>query len=350
MLSLDKRRFTPGLFRLVLAAAASILFCTGSASAAPGSAPRLSLPIACKLGLDCWIVNYVDVDPAKRKAEDYKCGRHTYDGHKGTDFAVRDWDSMERGVDVLAAAPGRVMRTRDYMRDMQSTEEQRRRMLAENRGCGNGVLMDNGNGWHTIYCHMKLGSIVVKPGEVVKRGQKLGQVGQSGDAAFPHLHLGVSVGGQLVDPFTGVHGRHGCEQHGTPLWAKGQEPKYQPVSLYAAGFSTTRPRMEKLERDASSPRTIPANAPALAFWVTLFNVAKGDRIHMAITGPNGKPYSERNMVQGRDRARQLYFIGKRDTGGKIAEGTYTGIMTVVGKLKDGSGFKQEISRQVSVGS
>lgn len=53
---------------------------------------------------------------------------------------------------------------------------------------GNHVLIDHGNGEFSWLAHMKQNSVTVKPGDVVKRGQKIGQVGASGDAMFPHLH------------------------------------------------------------------------------------------------------------------------------------------------------------------
>lgn len=53
---------------------------------------------------------------------------------------------------------------------------------------GNYVLIDHGNGEYSWLGHMKQGSVSVKAGDRVKRGQVIGAVGASGDALFPHLH------------------------------------------------------------------------------------------------------------------------------------------------------------------
>ena len=74
-------------------------------AAAPATArdPILSLPVDCTLGDDCFILQYADADPG-RGAADYTCGPMSYDGHKGTDFAVPSFAAMAEGVDVIAAA------------------------------------------------------------------------------------------------------------------------------------------------------------------------------------------------------------------------------------------------------
>ena len=51
--------------------------------------PALGLPIRCRPGKDCWLVNFVDVDPSPGR-RDYACRKRTYDGHKGTDIAPQN--------------------------------------------------------------------------------------------------------------------------------------------------------------------------------------------------------------------------------------------------------------------
>lgn len=312
------------------------------------AAPVLQWPAACTAGEDCWVVNYVDTDPREGASRDFTCGGQTYDGHSGTDIAIRDWAALERSVDVLAAAAGRVLRTRDGVEDRDPTEEERRRLLEENRGCGNGVLIEHEGGWQTLYCHMKRGSIAVRPGDSVEAGRKIGQVGQSGNAEFPHLHLDVTRGGEAVDPFTGAAAKEGCGHKGTPLWAPGTGAGYEPVSFYAAGFADRRPDFDRLRRDAGTPETLPAEAGALTFWVAFFGAAQGDRIRMEISGPDGKVFASEDITQEKNRARQFYFIGRRARGG-LAPGVYRGSAVLVRALPDGTRIERSITRRVTVG-
>ncbi|MGH8246737.1 MAG: M23 family metallopeptidase, partial [Gammaproteobacteria bacterium] len=173
-----------------LFAIVALIVLSGAALEAAGP-PELGFPLHCALGEDCWIVNYVDVDAVAESVADFQCGRQTYDQHDGTDSAVRDWRSMEAGVDVIAAAPGTVIRIRDGETDRVRTRAELSEIQKAGRECGNGVLLDHGDGWRTIYCHMKQGSIPVAKGETVDAGRKLGEVGHSGFVEFPHLHIGV---------------------------------------------------------------------------------------------------------------------------------------------------------------
>jgi murein DD-endopeptidase MepM/ murein hydrolase activator NlpD len=59
---------------------------------------------------------------------------------------------------------------------------------------GNYVILDLGNGRYAFYAHLQPGSLRVKAGDKVKRGQVLGLVGNSGNSTEPHLHFHVSNG------------------------------------------------------------------------------------------------------------------------------------------------------------
>ena len=65
-------------------------------------------------------------------------------------------------------------------------------------GYGNATVIDHGNGLATLYAHQS--SIVVAPGQSVRRGQIIGYVGCTGLCTGPHLHFEVRVRGTPVDP------------------------------------------------------------------------------------------------------------------------------------------------------
>jgi hypothetical protein len=56
---------------------------------------------------------------------------------------------------------------------------------------GNSVILDLGDHRYCLYAHMQPGSIKVRPGDKVRRGQVIGLVGNSGNSVAPHLHFQV---------------------------------------------------------------------------------------------------------------------------------------------------------------
>lgn len=63
---------------------------------------------------------------------------------------------------------------------------------------GNSVYIDSGNGVITVFFH--LSQITVKKGQRVAPGQVLGKSGSTGRVTGPHLHYGLNLAGQYVDP------------------------------------------------------------------------------------------------------------------------------------------------------
>lgn len=139
---------------------------------------EFELPVACAMGKVCSIQKYVDHDPGPERV-DYACGRMSLDGDQGTDFRVPDFVTMDRGVAVIAAAPGVVKSVRDGMADV-SVREIGQAALG-GRLAGNGVVIDHGEGWETQYSHLRQGSVAVKPGDRLDTGQRLGLFGLSGN-------------------------------------------------------------------------------------------------------------------------------------------------------------------------
>ncbi|MEE8334390.1 MAG: M23 family metallopeptidase [Alphaproteobacteria bacterium] len=277
-----------------------------------------SLPVKCSPGKDCWIINYVDV-AAGPAARDFTCGPRTYDGHKGVDFAIRDLVAMQAGVAVIAIADGTVLRRRDGVPDTGPDE------AAGRRECGNGVVISHDGGWTSQYCHLRRGSVTVKPGQPVARGARLGLVGLSGRTEFPHAHLTLRRRGTVVDPFTGQAIDAGCGKRDSALWHADATRGYDAGGLYAAGFATGKVSTQQILMDARTPSALPPSAPALVLWGAAFGLRKDDVLHLVITGPGGGVVIDHRARIPRNRARHIAFAGARrpETGWKA--GSYRGM-------------------------
>ena len=63
---------------------------------------------------------------------------------------------------------------------------------------GNAVFIDHGQGLISVYIHMNKRLVV--PGQIVKQGDIIGTIGQTGRATGPHLHFGVYLNQTVVNP------------------------------------------------------------------------------------------------------------------------------------------------------
>ncbi|MDJ0628013.1 MAG: M23 family metallopeptidase [Rhodobacter sp.] len=307
------------------------------ATTAAADAPRLSFPLDCDLGETCFVQNYVDRDPGPDHA-DFGCGALSYDGHKGTDFALPSIAAMQAGVDVRAAAPGRVRGLRDGMADAVFAEDMVDAL--DGRDCGNGVVIDHGQGWQTQYCHLKQGSLAVDQGQTVAAGDVLGQVGLSGRTQFPHLHVSVRKDGETVDPFQ-PDGGATCGDAGNALWA--DDIAYVSGGMIAAGFSSTLPDYADIKAGTAGAVQIGATAEALVMWVYLFGGRAGDRIAFDIDGPR-RDFLVQETELTKTQAQLFRAVGRKRKTAPWADGVYSGTATLI---RDGAEIDR-ISAQVSV--
>ena len=307
-----------------------------SATSAPGAG--FGLPIDCKLGTSCWIVNYPDAGPGSAGL-DFKCNHLTYDGHKGTDFAIRDLEAMRQGVGVVSSAAGEVVRVRDGIGDGGLKH------VTEGRECGNGVVITHGDGWETQYCHLRDGSVVVRPGDRVRRGDRLGLVGMSGNTVYPHVQLSVRRNGATLDPFTGREVFSGCGVAGQSLWRVDARPTYSASQIVAVGFATGRVEMASIQRNAASPIVLSIDAPALVLWVVTLGIEPGDLLNLRITGPDGNTVLSRHKAMERTQIRRLDFGGRRVRGKGWTPGVYIGDVSLA---RPGSAETGELTTRASV--
>ncbi|MGH7470700.1 MAG: M23 family metallopeptidase [Longimicrobiales bacterium] len=96
------------------------------------------------------------------------------------------------GADVIAVADGVVASVKDGIPDNVPGATSRAVPITLETVGGNYVILDLGLGRYAFYAHLVSGSLRVKPGDRVKRGQLLGLVGNSGNSTGPHLHFHIA--------------------------------------------------------------------------------------------------------------------------------------------------------------
>ena len=274
----------------------------------------LSLPIDCEPGVDCWVFNFVDVDPSKDRA-DFACGQMSYDTHKGTDIALAHLGRLNDMVPVRAAAAGTVLGARDGMEDVSIRTTGRDSV--KGKECGNGVRIDHGGGWHSQYCHLKQGSVSVKPGDLVRIGDQIGAVGLSGLTEFPHLHITVEKDGKVVDPFQGLSGGEKCDIGHAPLWRREVLEKLHYLSAipYNVGFAGHLPKVEQIRAGKLSTSSLSMNSKVLVFWAEIAGLRPKDFVSIRFFGLDGVLLAEKEETMAKYQIRKLLWIGKKSNGG-----------------------------------
>ncbi|WP_442951244.1 murein hydrolase activator EnvC family protein [Paenibacillus soyae] len=99
--------------------------------------------------------------------------KHT---HTGIDFAA------PQGTAIYAAESGVVIVSQNWS------------------GYGNCIIIDHGNGLWTLYGHIRNGGLLVDVGDQVDRGDKIAEVGSTGNSTGPHLHFEVRKNEVPVNP------------------------------------------------------------------------------------------------------------------------------------------------------
>lgn len=228
---------------------------------------------------------------------------------------------MARGVPVEAVAPGKVLRVRDGIPDKR-IKNQADKAAVDGIECGNGVVIDHGNGWETQSCHLRNNSVVVKPGTVVEAGTQLGMVGESGLASFPHVHLSFRYQGKIVDPFVGVNAESGCNTARNPIW---QQPlSYKPTGIIRTGFAGEAPTMDDLWSGKFYDTVLPGNSAALIFWVQIYGVLPGDEEHYQLFAPNGDRVLDNEKEIKSASKTWMGYVGKRNNSQSLAKGKWRG--------------------------
>lgn len=155
---------------------------------------QLQLPFRSPAGA-LWYVGWGGRDPVINYHVIAADQRFAYD------FVVIRGDSLHRGEGtrnedyycfgepVYAPATGRVVAAVDSVAD--NIHPGVRNAEAPP---GNYVVIDHGDGEHSLLAHLRRGSVSVREGDGVNRGELLGECGNSGNSSLPHLHYHLQTG------------------------------------------------------------------------------------------------------------------------------------------------------------
>lgn len=290
------------------------------------AAPALNLPLACTIGRDCEVQHYVDRQEGPG-VRDYRCASaRSYEGHNGVDIRLLSMAQQRAGVSVLAAADGRVSRVRDGEPDISIRATGA--PAVNGRECGNGVVIDHGDGWETQYCHLAKGSVAAVPGQAVKAGAPIARVGLSGATEFPHLHFTVRHNGQVVDPFAPAAEPKACGMQ-APLWSKAAltQLSYKAGVILNVGFAPGTVDMAVIE-GGQIPRPT-RSSPWLVAYGRAIGLEAGDVVEMQMSGPAGvKPLRSAQPPLDRNKAQTRTIIGQRRPAAAWPAGTYRATYSV----------------------
>lgn len=250
----------------------------------------LHTPIEGEQSRDWIIVNYVDweIDGFK----DYRCGTKSYDGHQGTDFAIRSFAQMDSGVQVLAAAAGRVTYVQDGLYDRETEGDVTKKL-------GNYLAIYHSTGHFTYYGHLKKNSINVAVGDSVSAGDLIALVGSSGNSTDPHLHFEVYYDSTyIVDPFVGPCG------NANTLWLTPERYdtsfgifEYGLISQNNLTKDHLRNRLDRLNNNTT---IAPSSDSSLNFWAHLYGLRAGKTLKITWHSPEKKNWFSYTVTLDKD--------------------------------------------------
>jgi hypothetical protein len=111
-------------------------------------------------------------------------------------------------------------------------------------GYGNAVFISHAEGWSSRYAHMNAAS-ALSPGQVVRRGDLVGYVGNTGNSYGPHLHIELRINGTAVNPIPYIQDAQ----------LAGQEPQMTPeqAALLAQVAADVKWIKDRIGGTVSSP-------------------------------------------------------------------------------------------------
>jgi hypothetical protein len=310
-----------------------------------GSDFRFSLPLDCGEADGCRIVQFVDMKGGEGGG-DFACSTRSEDGHRGTDYGLRDVSRVWKdSVKVMSSADGVVVLRRDGYIDMPASFLG----LEQEEGVewGNYVVVNHGGGWQTVYAHLKKGSLRVSPGQFVRRGEELGRLGFSGLTGYPHLHFEVLKDSRPYDPYSGRFMEEGCEDEVTSMHGRFDKEAldrflYRRTELFELGFSDTENVSVWSALNGFLRReSIDFGGSHLGFFALVAGTVRGDMWQVEIVSPKGDVLVDRRGEVKNDSAMEVLGVGLSYSGKDRPHlGRYRGRFTLF-RREGGSGSRWE---------
>ncbi|MDY0324292.1 MAG: M23 family metallopeptidase, partial [Candidatus Carbobacillus sp.] len=111
----------------------------------------------------------------------------TKGGYITSGYGMR-WGKMHPAIDISGV----------YDRTIMAADNGKVIFAGRDGSYGNLVKISHGNGYETWYAH--LSSISVSVGQQVAKGQKIGVMGDTGNATGVHLHFEIHLNGKALNP------------------------------------------------------------------------------------------------------------------------------------------------------
>jgi hypothetical protein len=234
---------------------------------------------------------FTDHNPASGQVLDYNGGSRTYDGHRGTDYALWpfSWNKLDAGeMQVVAAAAGTIVSSAN----VDPTDHN----CSSSTDPWNYVALVHADGRMTIYGHLRYNSLTGKgAGESVAQGEYLGTAASSGNSSGPHLHFEVRFGSfsnaEWMDPYAGPSSQPGS------LWSN-QRPYYDSainkLSTHQSPPSTPDPCLPSIPNLQDSFTT-----PARIYFYAFYRDFQGAfPTQLKIYRPDGSLYNSWQYAPG----------------------------------------------------
>lgn len=256
---------------------------------------KLAWVVDGSAGTDWRIINFADLDPRPGILRDYRGGEFSYDlesdGHNAIDIAPGAFADMDQGIPVLAAADGVVVAVNDGEFDRQSS------FLGS--AVANSVIVDHGNGWKTLYWHLRRDSVAVRIGDIVQAGDAVGLVGSSGFSTGAHVHIELRYNDHAVETMLDP----------TTYWIT---PPAYPADyrhVIQSGFSSRQPTASEFTEEPESMTTF-QRGNRVYFWILAGAMMPNDVRKVQFLRPDGSTYYEQSDNQGSAfyKASQWYYF------------------------------------------